>query len=221
MVQRSINLLKKPAFALNACQSGLLLQIMTQIELLDRLETDLRDLLEIARAQIAERPLDALQARREPGTWNALECVAHLNAFLEMYLPRLERAIHLSKARRWQPGDDIRSTWMGRRVIKFADLAYFKPRKSAKRYNFFDKFLGKEAVKTFIINSERLLRNIQAAREVDLNKAKIEWGASGFFKLTLGNTLEWLVLHGQRHIKQATDTLNITAQQKASPTPNI
>ena len=55
----------------------------------------------------------------------------------------------------------------------------------------------------FIINSERLLRNIQAAREVDLNHAKIGWGSSGFFSITLGNTFEWLVLHGQRHVNQA------------------
>jgi hypothetical protein len=176
---------------------------MTQHELLERLEIELRELLEIVRTRIAEKPLDALQVRREMGAWNALESIAHLNIFLEMYMPRIERAIHLSKARRWAPGTDVSYTWVGRRVNKSANLADFKPRKAVKRYDFFNKFLGKETVKTFIINSERLLRNIQAAREVDLNKAKIDWGPSGFFKLTLGNTLEWLVLHGQRHVLQA------------------
>ena len=188
---------------MDARLGGLLLQLMTQNELLDRLESDLRDLLEIVRTRVAEMPLEALQTRPEMGAWNALECIAHLNVFLEMYLPRVERAVHLSKARRWQPDADIFYTWKGRSANKLANVANSKPSKTPKRYDYFDKFMGKEIIKTFIINSERLLRNIQAARGADLNRPKIGWGPSGFFKLTLGNTLEWLVLHGQRHILQA------------------
>ena len=178
-----------------------------QNDLLNRLEIDLRDLLEMVRTRLADAPAEALQQRRDMNAWNALECIAHLNVFQEMYLPRIERAIHLSKARRWKPASDVRYTMVGRRVTKNADLAHYKPRKTPKRYDFAHLPLGKEVIKTFLINSERLLRNIQAAREVDINKAKIGWGPSGFFKLTLGNTLEWLVLHGQRHVQQATNSI--------------
>lgn len=187
--------------------SGLLLRLMTQNELLDRLETELRDLLEIVRTRLAEKPLEALQIRRDQSTWNPLECIAHLNAFLELYMPRIERAVHLSKARRWQPDGYVRYTWTGRRVINKANLTNTKASRTAKRYDFHHKQMGKEIIKTFIINSERLLRNIQAARGVDINKAKIGWGPSGFFKLTLGNIMEWLVLHGQRHVLQAKNAL--------------
>lgn len=180
---------------------------MTQTELLDRLETDLRDVLDIVRSRIADQPLQALQVRAGAGVWNALECVAHLNIFLEMYLPRIERCIHLSKARQWQPGSDVRYTWTGKRIVRNADIAHFKPRKTPKRYDTFDRFLGKEIIKTFIINTERLLRNIQAAREVDLNRGMIGWGPSEFFKITLGNNLEWMVVHAQRHVLQAKTAL--------------
>jgi DinB superfamily len=182
---------------------GVLLHLMTQLELLNQLEIEVRKQLEIVRANFSEKALNGLQSRSEAGVWNALECFAHLNFFFDRYLPRIERAIHLSKARRWGPGDHVRYTWMGRRINKFANIANLAVRKTSKKHDFFDKFLGKETIKTFIINSERLLRNIQAAREVDLNHAKIGWGPSGFFSITLGNTLEWLVLHGQRHVNQA------------------
>jgi hypothetical protein len=181
---------------------------MLQNELLDRLETELRDLLDTVRTQIVEVPLKGLQARPERGNWNALESIAHLNVFLEMYLPKIERAIHLSKARRWQPGNEVNYTWKGRQINRIASIANFKQSKTPKRYDFFDKFMGKETVKTFLINSERLLRNIQAAREVDLNRAKIGWGPSGFFNLTLGNMLEWMVVHGQRHVAQAKNAIS-------------
>jgi hypothetical protein len=182
---------------------------MTQLELLNQLEIELRKQLEMVRGNFSEKPLEVLQRRREVGVWNALECFAHLNFFLVLYMPRIERAIHLSKARTWQPGDHVRYTWVGRRINKSANPTNGVARKTPKRHDFFDGFLGTETIKSFIINSERLLRNIQAAREVDLNRAKIGWGPSGFFSLTLGNTLEWLVVHGQRHINQALKTTNV------------
>jgi hypothetical protein len=178
-------------------------RLMTQQELLDRLETDLRQVLDMARTRLSDQPLSVLQQRRDMGGWNALECLAHLNLFLELYLPRLERGIHLSKARKWTPGSHVRYTWTAGRNIKAVDVAHFKPRKAPKRYDTFGVATGSDTLKTFLISSERLLRNLQAAREVDINRAKIGWGPSGFFKLTLGNTIEWLVMHAQRHLMQA------------------
>lgn len=180
---------------------------MDQKELLEKLENELRELLEMVRSRLADQPLEALQLRRDIAAWNALECIAHLNIFLDMYLPRIERSIHLAKARRWaQTGQGARVsyTWVARRVLRIADVATGKPRRTPKRYDLIHQPMGKEVLKTFLINSERLLRNIQAVKEVDLNRPKIGWGPSGFFKMTLGNMLEWLVRHGQRHVLQAT-----------------
>lgn len=206
--QRSTNLPKKTAFALGTEFLPIHLQENMQNELLNHLETTLRSMLDQVRTQIAEKPIESLQRRRDGNTWNALECIAHLNVFLEMYMPRLEQAIHRSKARRWNPGTDVRYTRTGRRIVKRANIANKKPRRTPKRYDFGNAPLGNDVIKTFLINSERLLRNIQAARAVDLNRAKIGWGPSSFFKLTLGNVLEWLVLHGQRHVQQATTAVN-------------
>ena len=186
------------------------MQLMEQNELLDRIENELRDLLELVRLKLAEQPLEALQMRPGMDSWNALECFAHLNLFLEMYLPRIERMVHLAKARQWRPvGATVRYTWKGRRVIKAANLSNTKPKKTSKKYDFIHRPLTKEVVKIFLINSERLLRNIQLVREIDINRPKVGWGPSGFFKLTLGNVLEWMVLHGQRHVLQASRAANV------------
>jgi DinB superfamily len=201
---KAIILPKISPIALALGLGHLLLQRIMQNNLLNSLETELRNVLEIVRNQIANQPDEALQARRD---LNALECFAHQNAFLEMYIPRVERAIHLSKARRWKPAEQVKYTMVGKRATNRARLSNPIPRKTPKRYDFAHQPMGKEVIKTFLINSERLLRNIQAAQEVDINKAKIGWGPSGFFKLTLGNILEYLVLHGQRHVHQAQNAL--------------
>lgn len=175
---------------------------MTQTTLLDRLETDLRQSLEIVRTQIAQLDESALQYRSAPERWNTLECFAHINAYLERYIPRMELAVHKAKARQWKPVEEVKYTSAGKRFILRADPNNIKAYKSAKYYNFSQRPLGKDIVKGFTINAERLLRVILAAKEVNLNKAKVGRGKSGFFTFTLGNTLEWLVLHSQRHIAQ-------------------
>jgi hypothetical protein len=176
---------------------------MTQNTLLERLDAELRQLLDTLRTRLA--PLDdaALQYRSAPEAWNALECFAHLNAYADRYIPRMELAIHKAKARNWKPEERLRYTAAGSRFIRRADPANTKPRKAAKTYNFHRQPLGREPLKRLIINVERLLRIVQMAREVDLNRAKVGRGKSGFFTLTLGNALEWTTLHTQRHVGQA------------------
>lgn len=175
---------------------------MSQSSLLEQVETDLRQSLELVRNQIAPMDFAALQFRSAPEHWNAVECFAHLNAYLERYIPRMELAIHKAKARQWQPAEEVKYRGAGRKFIRRADPDNGKAYKSPKQYNFHHKPLGKDAVKGFTINAERFLRVLQAAKEVDLNKARVERGKSGFFKLNLGNTLEWQVLHIRRHILQ-------------------
>ncbi|MEO6758502.1 MAG: DinB family protein, partial [Saprospiraceae bacterium] len=81
---------------------------MTQNELIDLLEADLRRLLDQVRTQIAPLDLDLLHYRPDPSQWNVLECFAHLNAFAEMYQPRIEAGIHKAKARKWiMPATEI------------------------------------------------------------------------------------------------------------------
>lgn len=177
---------------------------MTQNELLDQLETDLRRVLDQVRTQIVPLEDEVVQYRPDPTRWNVLEYFAHLNAFSELYLSRIEASIHKAKARKWiLPATEIVYTSSARRDIRRADPANEQPRRSKKRYNFYQQPLGKEVIKTFIINCERLLRNLHLAREVDINRPKINRGASGFFHYTLGNTFEWLVRHAQRHLAQA------------------
>lgn len=175
---------------------------MTQHALLDRLESELRETLEYVRTQIATSPDEALRHRPDPKAWNGYECFAHLNAFSEAYTSRIELAIHKAKARKWLSVEPLRYTGRGRRAIRRADPANGKKYKTAKRYDFNHLPMGAEQIKSFSIQSERLLRLIQLAREVDLNRAQVRKAHSWFATYTLGNLLEFLVTHIRRHVAQ-------------------
>lgn len=177
---------------------------MTQRELLDRLEADLRTLLEEVRARFAQLSAEAVAHRPHPEDWNIAEVFAHLNMYASDYLPRMELAIHKAKARQWTvPANEIKYTARGRRAIKRANPDNGKTYKSSKRYDFHETPLSPDLVKSFIINAERLLRILQAARNIDLNRVYIKKANSWMARYTLGNMLEFQIVHMQRHVRQA------------------
>ncbi|GEM_PF-281692 len=192
---------------------------MSQSELLDRLESDLNDLLKQVRTNFADQTREALLRHPAPGQWNGQECFAHLNAQFDYYLPRIELALHKAKARRWMPAHERQSNWLGRRAIHAANPAYLaeKHRHSPKAINPSKLLKVREnEVKVFLINIELMLRLLRQAREVDTNKPLIKpmrWHVSSFL---LGDLLEYLVLHAQRHLQQAHSTIVETSVAESS-----
>jgi hypothetical protein len=150
-------------------------------------------------------PVEALQLRPGPGRWNALECFAHLNAHLDYFLPRIELAIHKAKARKWGPTDYRQQNWLGRMAIKAVDPLNMglKRRKSPKRIHPKHLQVRPHEVKVFLIGCEMLLRLLQQAREVDLSKARVAHFRWPHFQFLLGDLLEYITLHNQRHVLQA------------------
>lgn len=178
---------------------------MTQSELLDRLESDLKKLMETVRTQLALLPAEALQVRPAPERWNAQECFAHLNAHFDYFLPRIELAIHKAKARSWAPATERKSNWQGRHSIRAVDPLNMetKRRKSPKRIHPKHLQVRPNEVKAFLINSEMLLRLLLQAREVDLNKAQVAHFRWPHLSFLLGDLFEYIILHAQRHTLQA------------------
>lgn len=179
----------------------------SQVSLLNKLEFEVQELLEQVRQQLATRSPETLMLRPGEGQWNAYEALAHANLFFEDYFSAIELAIHKAKAREWKPGEKVKYTGRGKRAIRRADPANTKRYRARKRYDLLGRVVGTDAVKSFIINCERLLRMLRAAREVDLNRPKIRKARSWRGKYTLGNLLEFLVTHGRRHVLQAIKTL--------------
>lgn len=183
---------------------------MTQSELLDRLESDLTELLKQVRTMVADQGTDALRYRPIQGRWNAMECFAHLNAQFDYYLPRIELALHKAKARKWTPVPERQSTGLGLRAIRAAHPAdrLNRPRQSPKSIDPLKLLSVREnEAKVLLINLEMFLRLSRQAREVNLNKPRVKPMRWHLFSFVLGDLMEYLVLHAQRHVLQAQSNL--------------
>jgi uncharacterized damage-inducible protein DinB len=177
----------------------------SQSSLLNRLDIAVRQVMIEAREDIATQTMPVLRNRPADKKWNALETLAHLNSFSDLYLPKFELAIHRAKARKFEPSEEYISTWLGRYKIKSvaAENRTTRRQRTAKRYNFINKELDASVVKAFIINQEILLRTIAKSREIDINKTKVSFAGFPYLKLSLGQFLEFFITHQQRHMLQA------------------
>lgn len=182
---------------------------MTSDELLDFVEQTLRQALTAVRTHLASQSLEALRQRPHPNAWNALECLAHLNAYTRDYLPPMHRALHLAKARQWMPVLEVRYTAAGRRLLRrtHTNRAF----KSKRRYDYFAQSLDRDTLKSFLIYTEQLLRVVQEARQVNLNRCRVACPGCWLRRYPMGNLLEFFARHTERHIAQALRAAGISA----------
>jgi DinB superfamily len=174
---------------------------MSQKAYLEQLEEEVKNLLEQTRLTFANAPAEAHHLPPTGGGWSISECFAHLNAQFTYFLPRIELALHKAKARQWVPGEVRSSNWIGRSAL--SRVTSPKPLRSYKSMDPVRLTLGTNELKTFLIHTELLLRLVRQASEVDLNKARVKHFRWPHFQFMLGDLLEIMLRHAQRHAAQA------------------
>ena len=155
-------------------------------------------------------PTATLHQRPRPESWNALECLAHLNHYGDFYLPEIRRAI--AATRYAQPQSTYTSGWLGNKLAagmkpgpKTRKVKTFK---SADPVRFADK-ADLPVIKEFIRQQRDTLELLRAAAGVDLTRTKIGTSISRFLKLRLADGLRTVVYHNWRHVEQAQRAANV------------
>lgn len=147
-------------------------------------------------------PETALNQKADETSWSALECLEHLNLYGRFYLPELSGRIQNT---RFESESFFRSGWLGNYFAN-SMLPKAKPNKmkTFKNMNPLNSRLDKnQVINEFVNQQEELLRLLEAARKVSLNKTKTGVSISKAIKLKLGDTFRFVIYHNQRHMLQA------------------
>ena len=75
--------------------------------------------------------------------------------------------------------------------------------KTFARMNPAEGALKKEVIGRFLRNQQELLDILDLASKADLNKASISVEFLKILKMNLGDALQFVIVHEQRHLKQA------------------
>lgn len=146
-----------------------------------------------------------LNWKKNKESWSALECIEHLNMVMNFYVPEIRQQIESSTVPK---SDSFKGTYLGN---KFAQSMLPKDKmrkvKTFKKVNPINSELNKEnVIGTFIHHLKQLIESLNKAKNKDLTKIKTSTLVS-ILKLRLGNTLQLVIYHNERHILQAKKAL--------------
>ncbi|WP_346236555.1 DinB family protein [Niabella insulamsoli] len=158
--------------------------------------------------QIFSLPDATLQQRPGPDSWNALECIEHLNRYGHFYLPEIEKRLQ-----QYQGGaaPGFRSGLLGN---YFAKTMWPKEKlnkmKTFRAMNPSNTPVDRNVIEVFIDQQQTMLKLLKRCTHADLNKIKTSVSISAFIKLRLGDSLRVVIYHNERHIRQAKKAMALT-----------
>ena len=178
---------------------------MKKSDLLSTCYTQTETQLSFAVNDWQNMPEAALHARPADGGWSAVECLDHLNFYMNSYMPLVHAAIQRSTpeaaSAAYHPG------WLGGWFTRLMqpDEKSGRPKKKMKSPANARPALNLQAsqvINSFIQNLESMLQAIEKAHHAKLN-LRIPTTLHPLIKLKLGDTIAFLVAHNQRHVQQA------------------
>ncbi|SHJ35210.1 DinB superfamily protein [Hymenobacter daecheongensis DSM 21074] len=147
-------------------------------------------------------PLEAalLNVKPSPTSWSILECLEHLNRYARYYLPQLAKALA-------QPAGpaptDFSHSWLGRKSIEAVRPENQKKQKTLARMNPNQSQLSPATIAEFLAHQQQLLALLAQAKTTDLSRKAIPVEFFRLLKLSIGDALEFVVAHQERHVLQA------------------
>lgn len=156
---------------------------------------------------LLQEPSKKLNKRKDAKSWSALECIAHLNIYGNFYLPEIENAIANTSS-----GDskNFKSGFLGGyfvNLIKPTDK--LTPMKTLEKFNTLGSELNRDTLITFKEQQLKLLQLLSKASHVNLTKSRTAVSISKFIKMRLGDTLQFVIYHNQRHLIQAKKAIEL------------
>jgi len=165
------------------------------------LQATVADLRATVQTEFAALDPDLLNQRLAPTSWSILECLAHLNAYSRYYNAAFAQA--LARPGTGPAAAEVAYSWLGRKSIALMHPTNRSKQKALKRLNPLGSRLGAEVLQEFDQHQARLLALLAQAVSADLNRSAVPVEFFRLLRLRLGEALEFVVVHQQRHVQQA------------------
>jgi hypothetical protein len=168
-------------------------------ELLDRTE------LLKANTQVFFRLTDEqLRHRPAPEKWSIAEIYGHLNLSMDASIRAILSQITKAPDR---PGDEYNSGWLGdlaySLIMPRPDGSVFRLKAMKSQCPDTAMLDGREELEAFQRHCDALDDILRHAAGKDLRRISIPFFVPRLIRLSLGDTLRFLVAHGERHLLQA------------------
>lgn len=172
------------------------------------LKGKIKALEKVVKDQFQNLDEQALNYKAHPEKWSIAEYIEHLNRYNAYYNPEIEHSIKHGKSTQ---KTDFQSSWLGKYCINMVKNNP-KKQKTLKHMNPANSQVDTAVLSLFLQNQEQLIDLIDKSTQVDWTKSKVRIEFAPFLKLRLGDALQFVVYHQERHIQQAQNILKNYAE---------
>ncbi|UTW66862.1 DinB family protein [bacterium SCSIO 12643] len=159
--------------------------------------------------QLTQLDPEILMWKENPDSWNALECIEHLNMYGDFYIPEIRKRIQSVTPGNNPESLNFKYSWWGN---YFANAVAPRPEAELNKMNAFKKLnpiskpLDISVLDKFLKQQDELKELLNQAEKIDLNKVRTD-STIPMVRLRLGDTIRVEILHNQRHVRQACRTV--------------
>lgn len=158
-------------------------------------------LIDEVNEKYAGQPASVLQRPAKDGGWSIVQCLEHLNTYSAYYLPHITKAVQFGVS---SEGADYRSSWLGNYFTQMMKGDSSKKKyKAIRRHQPAARLNADDVLGRFVADQNRFLQLIGLAKAADLDKGRIPVSIFPLLKLNLGDVLQFMDAHQQRHLMQA------------------
>lgn len=150
--------------------------------------------------KIRNYDLKDLTWRKDPESWNILECLEHLNLYGDFYIPEIESKIKNANAKNETV---FKSGFLGNYFAKsMLPKEKLNKMKTFKNKNPLNAKLDKKVIEIFVSQQIKLINLLNQSRNISINKTKTGISITSLVRLKLGDTFQFYINHIERHLKQ-------------------
>jgi hypothetical protein len=182
---------------------------MKSSQLLSSLADNVQSVITDVENEFLDLDESVLNYKSDTTSWSILECFEHLNRYNRFYNEKFENAIASSP--QVNNAGEAKSNWIGRKFIAMMHPDNKKKIKTVKNMNpmlGLQSKLNRSSVHEFLRHQHVLLTILNSAKHVDLNRANIPVEFFKLIKMRLGDALQFVIVHEQRHLIQARNVLS-------------
>jgi uncharacterized damage-inducible protein DinB len=185
---------------------------MTSSELIGQLISVTNDNRLYVEKKISFLSADQLNWQKSTDSWSVKQTLIHLNEYARFYHTEFVKRIEQTRFK--EPIPQFVSSPLGKSAWKSMKLGNANNVKrrfhSPKQYNPLvnNQLNEDDSVMNFLKNQLELGDILNSAKHVNLRKVKIPISISKIIRLRLGDALQFVIYHNERHIQQIKNTIS-------------
>lgn len=177
---------------------------MEQTEFIAQLDAKTQQQISTLKDSLLQLPADTLSRPSPDGGWSISQCIQHLNTYHQHYLPLIKKSLESGCD---STGKHVSRGWLGNYFIKMMDPANTSKYKAIVKHQPSVQPDGHKEISILIQHLEHLIDLLKSHPTANFNKNRVKTSISGLILPRLGDTLEFLLMHNQRHLLQALKNL--------------